>query len=129
MSADEGSGVQWIGVQERVEDVYAAADLLILPSEAEGMPNVVLEAMAAGVPSLVTDGSGIRDLMGTVEQTMLPIRFGDADAFDEAMTLLTKEVPGLRAVGAAARRRAEEVFSLESVARRYRDLYEELITR
>jgi glycosyltransferase involved in cell wall biosynthesis len=129
MSADEGSGVQWIGVQERVEDVYAAADLLILPSEAEGMPNVVLEAMAAGVPSLVTDGSGIRDLMGTVEQTMLPIRFGDADAFDEAITLLTKELPGLRAVGAAARRRAEEVFSLDSVALRYRDLYEELITR
>jgi glycosyltransferase involved in cell wall biosynthesis len=127
LNVDPASGVRWMGVRERVEEVYAAADLLILPSEAEGMPNVVLEAMAAGVPSLVADGSGMRDLLGAENRTGIRVPFGDADRFDASLATLLEHPERLRSLGRQARERAVEVFSIDSVATKYRSLYAELL--
>ena len=60
------------GQQKGVEDFYAAADLLVLPSRQEAFGNVVLEAMACGVPAVVSRVSGASEVLtGSLEQGIL----------------------------------------------------------
>lgn len=53
--------IVWYGFTRRMSELMRAADLLALPSEDEGMPGVVMEAMASGIPCIYTDISGARD--------------------------------------------------------------------
>ncbi|MDB4345884.1 glycosyltransferase family 4 protein [bacterium] len=55
--------IEFLGLREDVENVYQAADVFCLPSMNEGMPNSVLEAMASGLPCLVTPVSGSKELV------------------------------------------------------------------
>lgn len=69
--------VHLIGHTDRVEDVLAATDVLLLPSRREGLPNVVLEALAAGVPVLASDLPGMRELATQLcGITVLPLEAG-----------------------------------------------------
>ena len=64
--------VMFAGQQRRVEDFYHAADLLVLPSRQEAFGNVVLEAMACGVPAVVSRVSGAAEVLtGTLQQGIL----------------------------------------------------------
>ncbi len=53
---------RWLGRRDDVPALLKAADMLVLPSRWEGMPNVVLEAMAAGRPIIATDVDGTREI-------------------------------------------------------------------
>jgi glycosyltransferase involved in cell wall biosynthesis len=52
-----------LGFRRDVQVIYRAADVFCLPSHSEGMANAMLEAMASGLPSIVTDVSGVRDVL------------------------------------------------------------------
>jgi glycosyltransferase involved in cell wall biosynthesis len=55
--------VSMLGFRRDVSVIYRAADIFCLPSHSEGMANAMLEAMASGLPSVVTDVSGVRDVL------------------------------------------------------------------
>lgn len=59
----QGNGIVYLGRQSDVRPYYAASDALVFPSYREGMPNVVLEAGAMGLPSIVTDINGSREII------------------------------------------------------------------
>ena len=62
--------------------ILAASDLLVLPSQWEGMPNVLLEAMASRRPVLATDVEGVRELLGeNADPQVVPV--GDAAPWGE----------------------------------------------
>jgi glycosyltransferase involved in cell wall biosynthesis len=72
-----------------------AADIAIVPSHEEGFPRVVLEAMAAGLPVVAYDVGGLRDLLGSGQQSFV-VAPGDVDAFAAAVGRLAAD-PTLRA--------------------------------
>lgn len=93
----------------------------------EGFSNSVGEAMACGVPCVVTD---IGDSAFLVSETGLAVPPNDVEALASAMADLTSlESQCRRRLGEAARRRIQAEFSLESVVRRYEELYREHIAR
>ena len=60
---DQGDGIAAVGSQKDVRPFYAEADALVFPSYREGFPNVVIEAGAMGLPSIVTDINGSREII------------------------------------------------------------------
>ncbi len=60
---DRGEGIEAVGKQSDVKSYYANADALVFPSYREGFPNVVIEAGAMGLPSIVTDINGSREII------------------------------------------------------------------
>jgi len=109
-----------------VADYYRCADALILPSYKEGLPNVVLEAMAAGLPCVAARASGSKELIadGRTGRLYAP---DDAAGLGEAVRDVLG--PEGRRMGAEARRAVENRFAIAAVARRYEALYARLLGR
>ena len=115
-----GCGTRVIMIEQAaaIEDWYRAADIFALPSTREGLPNVVLEAMASGLPCVVSRLAGGEDgVLVDVED-----RAGLAGAL---RTLLND--PARRAVlGGRARQTVTARYSLDQTAAEYIALYREL---
>lgn len=122
-----GDRVSFTGERDDVDVVLRAASLFWLTSRWEGMPNVVLEAMASGVPVITTDVSGVRELLRPGIDGFI-VTDSDPGQFVEASCRLLGDAERLRDFGAAARARAEE-FSVASVVGAWARLYEELLER
>ena len=118
--------VVFVGQVEDVAPYYALADALALPSHSEGSPNVLLEAMAAGVPIVATTIGGVPEIATTGESALLvPPR--DPQAFGNALHRLLTNKDLAKSLGAKARTRAND-FSPESHARSLINIYEGLFT-
>jgi glycosyltransferase involved in cell wall biosynthesis len=103
-----------------LRELYETSSIFVLVSEAENFPVSLLEAMAAGQAVVTTEGTGGAEVVGDAG-LLVPPR--DAPGIRAALKLLICQ-PELRArLGAAARRRVEEHFSWDAIARRYVDLY------
>jgi glycosyltransferase involved in cell wall biosynthesis len=98
--------------------------MVALPSAwGEGFPNIIGEAMAAGVPCVATD---VGDAAWVVGETGRAVPPRDADALAKALLDLADLGPERRAtLGCAARARIEEHFSLSGVVQRYAALFRE----
>ena len=103
--------------------LYGASDLFVLPSYFEGMSNALLEAMASGLPVVVTNTGGTDEL---VDGNGLVIEAGDQDGLARAVIeLLTDEKK--RQVFSKRSRENAIKFSWENVARTYMDAYKKVI--
>jgi glycosyltransferase involved in cell wall biosynthesis len=91
--------VHFAGFRRDVENCYAIADILCFPSFMEGLPTVVCEAMAAGLPVLCSDIRGNADLIKQGEGGLL-LGPGDADGFAEAIRRLAGDAALRAAMGA-----------------------------
>jgi glycosyltransferase involved in cell wall biosynthesis len=115
------------GERDDVNVILRGASLFWLTSRWEGMPNVVLEAMASGVPVITTDVAGVRELLRPGIDGFV-VTGGEAGGFVEHSRKLLSD-PSLRQrFCAAARARAEE-FSPARMANAFAQLYEELLHR
>lgn len=97
-----------------LDPYWAAADLLLLPSEEEGFPRVLLEAMAAGLPCVATDVGGVLDIL-PAEAHRWVVRQGDAASFAQAILDALSNPAGRAAVRAAQLSHVVR-FSTERVA-------------
>jgi glycosyltransferase involved in cell wall biosynthesis len=105
-------------------DYYRAADLFVMPSQSEGLPNAVLEAMATGLCCVAADVSGSRDLIQDGHTGYL---FALNDA--EALRLALNRGLGSDAqqLGTAARDHVTRGFNIRRIAERYESLYADLL--
>lgn len=112
--------------QADVARLYAGADLVIVPSRYEGMPNVVLEAMAAARPVVAADVEGVAELLGEAAREQTFPRADVAAMCERIEEMLSRT--DLVSIGAANRERAEHCFSIDAMVDRYRQLYSELVS-
>jgi glycosyltransferase involved in cell wall biosynthesis len=105
---------------------YQSADALILPSLKEGLPNVVLEAMACGLPCVAARASGSRELIREGE-TGYTYAHDNVTEMSEALSnCLSAE--GIR-LGEQARKVAQTHYSIQAIANRYEALYAQLLSQ
>ncbi|MFC8452843.1 glycosyltransferase [Kitasatospora sp. NPDC057223] len=110
------AGIEFLGSRDDMPDLYTALDVFVLPSHREGFSRSAMEAAAGGLPMVLSDIRGCREI-GTHGEHLLLTPPGDARALTAALDRLLTD-PGLRAgLGAAARRRAGRHFDQRAVAR------------
>jgi glycosyltransferase involved in cell wall biosynthesis len=114
------SRVHFCGRRGDVPAILAAADALVLPSAWEGMPNVVLEAMAAARPVVACDVTGVRELLGDADEQIA--RADDAAGFARRIVEICGNSSESRRWGDENRRRAAS-FSLERMVAAYAELW------
>jgi glycosyltransferase involved in cell wall biosynthesis len=116
------------GYQTDVRAFYGMADLFVLPSHSEGCPNVLLEAMAFGVPIAATSVGGVPE---TVDHNATALLTGPADpeALAGALHRILRE-PGLAsALAAAGRESVRKRFSPHAYRARLTSTYRRLMAR
>lgn len=101
------------------------ASIFVLPSHSEGTPNVLLEAMACGLPIIATAVGGVPDIIQDGRNGLL-IAPADSEALCSALERLHAGYDFARRLGAQARRDAEERYGLDAITGAYIDLYRTL---
>jgi glycosyltransferase involved in cell wall biosynthesis len=106
--------------------VYSAADVVVVPSVQDTMPQACIEALACGIPVVGFDVGGIPEIVRPgVTGALVPAR--DVDALRSAVLDLLGDPAKRARLGADCRRVALEEYRLEIQARRYKTLYEEIL--
>lgn len=115
--------IRLLGIRPDVHRILNAADIFVLPSIAgEGLPNVVLEAMACGKPVVATDVGGTAEAVVDGENGyVVPPR--DVAALADALHRLMQNPEQQHTFGRASRERAEQHFSLDRQIQRFTSLY------
>lgn len=122
LSAPRDPRIRWYPPTREAEKFYQLADLHLLLSSREGLPNVALEAAATGVPTFAWDVVGVRDAVGDgVTGKLFP--FADLDALDREIRSAAQDPAGLRAQFGGARQFVAQRFPQEGVWRRYADIF------
>lgn len=105
---------------------YSAADLFILPSTQDNLPNTVLEAIACGTPSIGFDIGGMPDLIEHQQNGYLAKPYQIEDLTKGLIWVLENESRRQK-LSDRARQKAEQEFSVQLQAQRYLDLFQELV--
>lgn len=113
-----------LGEREDMPKIMASLDAMVSSSYSEGFPNVIGEAMACGVPCVVTDVGDSAYLVGETGFIVQPSR---PEVISDALNrLLSMDIGRRREMGLAARARIKSLFSIEKVAQQYERFYEEI---
>jgi glycosyltransferase involved in cell wall biosynthesis len=124
-----GGDVMFLGVRNDIPALLSAADGFVLSSAWEGMPNVVMEALAAAVPVVATRVGGVPELVEPGKSGFVAPP-GDPAALSEAMrTLMKLPREQLREMGQHGRRHIAANYSMSAMAQRWISLFESLLKR
>ncbi len=116
--------IQLIGWQDDIPGLLRAARGFVLSSHWEGMPNVVLEALAAGLPVISTKVEGVSEIISHGETGWL---VGDAKDFSTGWAQVLMDPAESARIAAAGQQRVREYFTWDAMAGKYMDLYEEIL--
>lgn len=114
--------VRMLSWRSEPRDVYRALDVFVLPSKSEGLSMSLLESMACGLPSIVTDVGANREVLGA-DAALQVVSPDDDDALTSAIARLLHDSQSRLEAGRRARLRVEDTYSLASATQAYADLY------
>jgi glycosyltransferase involved in cell wall biosynthesis len=120
-----GRWVHFLGQRSDVPELMAAADVFVLPSLFEGLPLVLLEAMAAALPVVGTSVCGIAEAVEHDRTGRLVER--DPDLLAQCIVDILRDPQQAARLGAAGRQKVREEFSAARMAREMVAVYEELV--
>jgi L-malate glycosyltransferase len=119
--------LKFLGVCSDMNEVYKQADMLISTSEREGTSNVILEAMAYGLPIVATNVGGTPDILK--EDRGILVEPGDEDELVKATAELISDDKLRSRLGTNGRKYVEENHSLESLEQQLTHIYTNLISK
>jgi len=123
-----GEAVTLLGTRYDVPAILARADVACLPSLAEGLPNAVMEAMAAGLPVVATPVGGTPELVIPGETGLLAPP-AEPGAFADALLEVLADRDAARRMGARGRRLIARDYSLDALAAGHGELYRAVLER
>lgn len=114
----------WLpGERNDIPEVLRSFDCFVLPSLGEGISNTILEAMACGLPVIATDVGGNSELVESgLTGELVPS--ADPEALAQCILAHARQPEAACAAGRAGRARVEQLFSLDAMVTRYKDLYD-----
>jgi glycosyltransferase involved in cell wall biosynthesis len=118
--------VKFIPGEQDLRPLYHQADLFVLSSVAEALPNVVLEAMAAGLPGVATRVGGVPEAVVS-EATGLLVAPRDVSGLAGALGRLLDDPEARHTMGRQGRLRVLESFSFPAMVRRHEDVWARLL--
>jgi glycosyltransferase involved in cell wall biosynthesis len=117
--------VHFVGYIENVDEYLKAADVLVFPSRREGMPNAILEAMASGLPCVLTPFIGLSPDLGKAEHDYLLVDHDFKAIEDTVSNVLENHDLRIR-LGVNGRKWVENTMDIQDVLDRYAQLYKNL---
>ncbi|OGP65122.1 MAG: glycosyl transferase [Deltaproteobacteria bacterium RBG_16_42_7] len=111
-----------------ISTLYAASDVFVMPSIQDNFPNTVLEAFACGVPVVAFDAAGAPDMVEHQINGYLARPFDTKD-FAQGIAWILTDPERTEKLGMAARDKAVKQYSVDLQAKRYLNLYEEILAR
>lgn len=118
--------VSFLGLRNDIADILGRSHLFVMPSHSEGLSNAVMEAMASGCACIASDVGGNAFLIHNgVSGLLFPV--GDREALAAHIRRLLDDPTKRNALGAAARKRIEDVFSWDVVGKKYQILFDQYL--
>jgi glycosyltransferase involved in cell wall biosynthesis len=114
-----------VSVEEKIAQIYSAADVFAAPSVQDNLPNTVVEALSCGTPTVAFRIGGLPDLVEPLKTGYLARPFESED-FGNGLTWILNH-PEPERISESCAQLAEQRFSIVQVARAHRKLYEELL--
>lgn len=125
LASKHAERIKLAGFRTDAPQVAAACDGLVLPSESEGLPRVVIEAMAYQRPVVVTDAGGMPELVRDgIDGMVVPVR--DSQALAKALDTIARDAGLAKTFGDNGRQRITEDFNVSNTVRQAFELYEQL---
>ena len=122
-----GKRVTFVELTHEIEQYYRAADVFVLPSTREGLPNALLEAMATGLAAVTSRLPGVTDWVIDSGVNGLLVTPGDPAALEAGLRQLFAAPDYAEALGAKARATIVERFGMAATASRCLEVYEEVL--
>ncbi len=122
-----GAAAIFLGDRQDMPAVLASLDVAVLTSDSESLSNVVLEAMAAGLPVVAYGVGGNSELLSDQRGALIP--GGNETSFADAVENLVVDPDLRQQLGRNARHFAQDNFSLDRVRQRYVELYVRLLQK
>jgi N-acetyl-alpha-D-glucosaminyl L-malate synthase BshA len=118
---------RFLGKQQDMEDIYAIADLFLLPSEHESFGLAALEAMAAGTPVVATNAGGIPEIVTHGKNGYLS-GIGDVEQMSHQTISILSNDQVLNTFSEEARKQAES-FDIHKIVPKYEELYQQVLKK
>ena len=124
LAAESKSNINFVGnldnESQELRELYETSKIFVFTSEAENFPVVLLEAMIAGLAIITTNDTGCAEVVG---DGAILVKSKDSSAIKEALIKLIDGPDLCTKLGKIARKRAEDFFSWETVAKKHIKLY------
>ncbi len=120
------SRIHLLGPRDDVPQLLRSAHVFVFPSQTEGLPNALLEAMACGLPVITTNAPGCRDLV-THEKTGLVVPYGDVSKLADAMDELLSNQQLADQLGQRAQQEIQDHWQLKQTLDTYERLYRDIL--
>ncbi|MBT3255900.1 MAG: glycosyltransferase [Deltaproteobacteria bacterium] len=115
-----------LGTDEEIRDAYSAADIFLLPSLEDNLPNTILESMSCGTSVVAFDVGGVSDMVTDGVNGLLVKAF-NIEQMGEAIVSLALDVDKRISMGEAGRKRAIRDYAMDIQAGNYLKLYDDLL--
>lgn len=126
MSLDLGSAVSFLGFRQDVTALMNMSDVLVLSSLREGLPNVILEALALAKPVVATRAGGIPEIIRDGETGLL-VPPEEPEQLAEALLRLLRNPQEGKKLGARGRSVVAREFNVETMTHKIADVYREVL--